>query len=209
MPPSDELELLARWRSGDRQAGNEILARYFDSVYRFFRRKVPDDADDLIQRTFAKCVKHRESVCNASSFRAYLFSIARRELYQHLQRADRLPRRDLDASISSLVDPADSPTTLAVAHREQKVLLQGLRRIPLDHQILLELHYWERMTTLELSEALEVPQGTVKTRLRRARNLLETELATLATTPGLLQSTTSDLDGWVASLRDLTEQSPT
>ena len=203
MSPSDELELLACWRSGDRQAGNEILARYFDSVYRFFRRRVPDDADDLSQRTFAKCVKHREAVCKASSFRAYLFSIARRELHQHVQRIDRSPEWDLDASISSMVDPGDSPTTLAVAHQEQKVLLQSLRRIPIDHQILLELHYWEHLSTLELSEALEIPQGTVKTRLRRARSLLEAEIEALATTPGLLQSTTSDLETWVRSLQEL------
>ena len=49
----------------------------------------------------------------------------------------------------------------------------ALRHLPLDLQVVVELHYWEEHSTAQIATVLEVPQGTVKSRLRRARALLE------------------------------------
>ncbi len=83
---------------------------------------------------------------------------------------------------------------------EQQVLLVALRKIPVEYQIVLELVYWEDMTAVEIAEALELPLGTAKTRIRRGRQLLEEALAEVG--GAALQSTLSDLDGWARSLRD-------
>src|SRR5262245_61871458 len=69
-----DLELLERWRTGDRQAGEALFARYFAEVCRFFQHKIEDKADDLVQQTFMACVKARNQFRNASSFRTYLFA---------------------------------------------------------------------------------------------------------------------------------------
>ena len=201
MSSPDDLELLAAWRDGDRDAGNQILSRHFDSLYRFFRSKVPGDHDDLIQKTFAACVQHKEAVCNASSFRAYLFTIARRQLHKHLEAKYRDERRNIDISTSSICDITASSGSVIAEREEQRLLLEALRAIPVESQIILELHYWERMKTRELAESLEIPEGTVKSRLRRARELLREAMQRIAATPAILESTTTDLDGWASSLR--------
>ncbi len=53
----DDLELLARWRDGDRAAGNTLFKRHFQVVARFFRNKVRGGDADLIQRTFLDAMK--------------------------------------------------------------------------------------------------------------------------------------------------------
>jgi predicted RNA polymerase sigma factor len=88
------------------------------------------------------------------------------------------------------------------------VLLQALRRIPMDHQIVLELYYWERMTAAEVARVLDVPEGTARTRIRRAKQLLEEQMARLVADKQLLESTLVNLDAWAASLRDLLLEDP-
>ena len=60
----------------------------------------------------------------------------------------------------------------AAQHEEQRLLLEALRRIPLDLQIAIELHYWEGMSGPDLAQVLDIPEGTVRSRLRRAREPL-------------------------------------
>lgn len=64
-------------------------------------------------------------------------------------------------------------------------MLRALRCIPLDHQILVEPFYWEGLTGPDLATVLEVPEGTVRTRLRRARALLAEKIEELADSPNL------------------------
>jgi RNA polymerase sigma-70 factor (ECF subfamily) len=66
--------------------------------------------------------------------------------------------------------------------------------------VVLELYYWEELTAVEIGEALELPEGTVRTRLRRARALLERGIG-VAEDPRVGEATREDLDGWVASVR--------
>jgi RNA polymerase sigma-70 factor (ECF subfamily) len=85
--------------------------------------------------------------------------------------------------------------------QDQQKLLLALRRIPLDSQVALELHYWEAMTAAEIGQVLDVPLGTAKTRLRRAKQLLEAELLALDFGPTRLDPTGSGLDTWARSVR--------
>jgi RNA polymerase sigma-70 factor (ECF subfamily) len=94
-----------------------------------------------------------------------------------------------------------NPTVLVAQRDEQTLTLQALRRIPLDHQIVLELYYWEDMTAADLAEVLDLPEGTVRGRIRRAKKLLEEQLAQLASDDAILESTLSGLESWARSLR--------
>ncbi|MEM6989706.1 MAG: sigma factor, partial [Myxococcota bacterium] len=82
--------LLAAWRDGDRGAGDALVNRHFDAVSRFFRSKLGDDVEDLIQRTFLDCVESRDRI-QRPTFRAFLFAVARNRLFDHLRRGLRRP----------------------------------------------------------------------------------------------------------------------
>ncbi len=191
--PTD-LELLTRWRDGDKAAGSELFARHFDSLYRFFVNKLAAEAEDLVQSTWMACVRYSDRVAEAASFRAYLFTIARNELYRALR--GRAPSGEVDFGVSSIIDLSPSPATVAAAAERDRDLLGALRALPVDAQVVLELHYWEDLSATELANVLDVPVGTAKSRLRRAKQLL-----VVALRRGKEATEDDALDQWVRSMR--------
>ncbi len=192
--------LLMRWREGDAAAGEALLQRHFRSVYLFFANKTGGPTDDLIQETFKACVEGKDRIREGSSFRAYLLATARYQLYMSYR-----SRRDIepfDPSRASVEQLVSSPSVLIARHQEQRVLLAALRSIPLQYQLVLELTYWEQLSSVEVGEVLDVPAGTVKSRLRRAREELSSRFTELASSGELRIATLDDLDRWARSLRE-------
>lgn len=181
----DDEALLAAWAEGDDAAGEALYGRHFDALYRFFRTKAPADYEDLIQTTMLECVRSKGRFRGDAPFRAFLFGVARHCLLHHFRSRFR-DRLDFDASRSSVADLDPRPSTIAARNAENHRLLEALRQIPIDLQLVLELHYWEEMSTRDLATVLDVPQGTVKSRLRRAREALREVLEnpSMATPPG-------------------------
>jgi len=201
MVSAEDAQLLQAWRAGDQQAGDRLLRRHFQSLYRFFRNKVDGGVEDLIQKTLLTCVERRDKVREAASFRAYMFAVARNELYRQLE-TFRRDRQTKDISDISVEDLTASPGTIVAKRREQKLLLRALRTIPLALQIVLELHYWEKLSTAELAQIFEAPQGTIKSRLRRAREALTRRISELGTSADIVASTVDNLDRWAQEVRD-------
>ncbi len=200
--PSD-FELVDAWRDGDQDAGNTLVERHFNAVYAFFRTKLDREVDDLVQGTFVACVEARDDFRKLSSFRTYLFCIARNHLRQYLRRS--LRHEIIDLGASSMADLGPTPSELAHERGQRRRLLRAMRQIPLDHQIALELFYWEGLSGAELGRVLEIPEGTVRTRLRAARHNLTARLE--AMTPGVGSSAPSeaDLARWVRSMQQQVE----
>lgn len=190
--PRTDAALLAAWQGGDLGAGEALFARHFDAVLRFFRFKAADACDELVQRTFTACLEKRDALRDAASFRAFLFGIARFELLRHYQRA--AGKREIDLGAVSLVDLDPSPSRIAARNEEQRLLADALRRIPVDLQVVIELHYWEELSTAEIADVLGIPPGTVKSRLRRAREALEQRLRANALSAARVQSTLAHLE---------------
>ncbi|PCC74268.1 RNA polymerase, sigma subunit, ECF family [Nannocystis exedens] len=187
-------ELFAAWQAGDAEAGDELVGRHFAAVARFFRNKVATGGEDLIQHTFLGCLEARARFRQESSFRTFLFSIARNVLLAHLRTLRRAHDRQVDFGVSSLFDLDPSPSQIVAREQEQQLLLDALRRLPVDLQLALELFYWEGLPLAELAQVLEVPPGTVKSRLFRARQQLKEQLEQLARTPALLRDTLERID---------------
>lgn len=197
----EDHELLAAWRGGDAESGEALFTRHFAGIARFFRNKVDGDIEELIQRTFLGCLEGQHRYAGTGSFRGYLFGIARNVLFNFYR-----DRRGMVAAPAletlSVADLGPSASSLAVRHEEEQLLLAALRRLPLQYQMVLELSFWEDMTHVEISEALEIPVGTASTRVRRAKQLLEEQLAALAATPALRASISSGFETWARSLRE-------
>jgi RNA polymerase sigma factor (sigma-70 family) len=198
MSMDDELALLEAWRAGDVVAGDRLFRRHFDAVYWFFATKLDHGADDLAQDTFAAILRNREHVGRRHSFRAYLFAVARSKLIDRL----RVRSRDFDPMVTSVVDLGTSPTSVLGRRQEQARLLSALRRIPVDLQLVLELFYVERLQGPEIAEALELPEGTVRSRLRRALTVLR-ELLLAEAGQDEAAPADDDIERWAAELRAL------
>lgn len=199
--PDDEL--LAAWRSGDRRAGEQLFDRHFKALTRFFRNKVGpggDGMDDLIQQTVLGLLEARDEFRGEGSFRSFVFGVAYNVLRNHYRRVRRDEER-LDFGVTSIFDLAAGPVEVLAVRHEQRLLLEALRRIPVEHQVLLELYFWEPLPAPEIARVLEIPVGTVRTRIRRAKALLQAELARVGEGPRL-ESTLSNLDDWARSIRD-------
>ena len=166
-------DLLERWRGGDRAAGDVLVERHFDAVCRFFRSKLGDDIEDLIQRTFLDCVERREAIAGPT-FRSYLFAVARNRLFDALRRGLRQPVDDLGSR--SIADLRTQGSTLLARHESREQVLQALDTLPLDFRLTLELAYWEELSGAEIAAILEVSPHTVRSRLSRGRDLLRAEL---------------------------------
>jgi len=200
---AEDFKLLDAWRQGDKAAGNVLVRRHFDALFRFFSIKVPRQAKDLTQRSLLACVEGRDVIRQDASFRAYLFGIARNQLLLHFRgryRANRVFSPD-EVSLDGVDGGLDSPTGAIAEHEQQRILLAALRRIPIDSQIAIELYYWEELGVAEIGVVLEIPTGTVKSRLARARDQLRREIGKLARSDALLRSTADNLEQWAASLR--------
>lgn len=196
-----DFELLEQWRAGDVEAGNQLFDRHFESIYRFLCHKTSSDPADLVQAVFLACVESPDAFRGDSSFRTYLFAIARKTLYKHYR--DRAP--DADFGVTSLADLGPTPSRLADKRISDRLLLEALRAIPLELQIALELHYWEHMAGPEIAEVLEIAEGTVRSRLRRAKEALEEKLKQLSRSPRELETTLANLDQWAHAVRDLVD----
>jgi RNA polymerase sigma-70 factor (ECF subfamily) len=160
-----DLELLERWRGGDREAGNQLVRRLFPAIRRYFRNKLTADYEDLVQETFTRLVHARDDFRGEASLRTYVFRISRNVLAEHLRRRY-LRGRHFAPATSSIVEVVGRrPSSLMLELESRCMLLEALRMLSLDDQDLLELYYWENLSGRELAE---VPVPTTRSRLRAA-----------------------------------------
>jgi len=203
-------ELLAAWREGDARAGQELFGRYFEPVSRFFANKVHDDRDDLVQETFEACLRGRDRLRADGSFRSYLFSVAFNVLKGYFRRKrshDVMAAAD-ELFASSIHDLAPGPSTIVGAVQQEQLLLEALRRIPMELQAVLEMRYWEEMSSAEIGAVLGIPAATARTRLHRGRELLERAIAQLPASHDTRESTVVELEAWIGRIRGSLRLSP-
>jgi RNA polymerase sigma-70 factor (ECF subfamily) len=197
-----DCELVERWRAGDRSAGQALFVRYFDCVYRFFKTKCDGELDELVQRTFLACVQSRDQFRGDSSFRTYVYTIARHELYRHYRQRQRHGWRfeEMVTSVAELVTTPRSRIARDEAHRQ---LLDAFCQLPINTQTLLELHYWEDVDIAALAAIFEAPAATIRTWLHRGRRALRDVLEAGALAPEDAVASLEALDAWARSSRPM------
>lgn len=208
----DDRELLIRWRGGDKVAGKELFERHHDAITAYFQRKLYDTSlvEDLVGQTFMTCVEARTPFEGpAAAFKGYLFGIAHNKLREHLRRlrtGAKLidPAVDADTVAEVTLDQLDArdPSDLVEKREQHKLILKGLRRIPIDYQLIFELSFWEQLSNVEIAEALGLKVGTVASRLRLGKERLEAALKQLEKSPALLEPTTMTLTAWIKQIQE-------
>jgi len=190
-------ELVDRWRNGDKIAGQALFERHFASISRFFETKCEAEADELVQSTFLACLRAKEQFRKDSSFRTYLFAIARNELYRVLR--ERQKNDVLDFEHSSIAQLASTPGTKFDRNKEKQRLIDAMQQLPVSQQTLLELHYWENVSVAELAEIFDAEQPAIRQRLHRARVALREKMVDIA--PESALESLESMDAWAQGLK--------
>lgn len=191
--------LVDRWQAGDWQARDELLARYYKGLRRFFEGELGDAAADLTQSTMMATVRAIDGFQRRSSFRTFLFSIARRQLAYFLrQESRRRPGSSFDEA--SYRYSMTSPSGVVARREEERLLLYALHQIPQDQRIAIELFYWEGMSNKEIAGVLEVKVSTVTTRLARARRKIYEAIEQMRPSTFAARGLQDDFARWMMSL---------
>ncbi len=178
-PQAADATLWAELLRGESRALGELFDRYSRQVYNFAFRRTASWmlAEEVTQATFVSAWRRSRSVSGSlATGRGWLFGIAENECRNAVRgaaRAGRLQARLLDLrETSSGADPADLVPDRIDAERRMAAVRDALRRLPAHEQRTIELVVWSGLSTAEAAAALGVAEGTVKSRLSRARGRL-------------------------------------
>ncbi len=198
-----DLALLERWRAGDRAAAQTLARRHYAALRRFITGKVGDEvAAEVTQRVFLALCEKDDRVATPRAFRPYLFGVARWKLVEYFRREQTAGRRfdPLEDSIAA-ADSRVDPSARLSRDLTQQVVLQALRSLPMDDQIMLELKSYEGMTNKEIGEVFGIGVAQVAGRINRARERLERAVAALSEDPRLRTATPHQLESWIADVQ--------
>lgn len=187
----DDIDLLVRWREGDRSAGNRLVRKHYKIVAAAFTNAVGDDErQDLVQETFGRLTTAKDGFRGDGGVRAYILAIARNVLLDHLRKRYR-GGTGFDP-LTHTVEDADGATPSHVVAEAQRThrLLACLRALPVDIKLMLEHYYWHDCTAEELARILAgpdgepLPAGTIRRRIHDAKAKLRACLAAGVAPPG-------------------------
>jgi RNA polymerase sigma factor (sigma-70 family) len=186
--------LLRRWRSGSRDAGDRLLHRYVPELTGFFGRRTGSNADDLVQRTLLACAQSVQRFEGRSTFRTYLFGIARNQYLMH-RRAEAFSGYE---PVTQVTRPEESPSQLVAVRQEHVILVLALRRVEPEFSIVLRKYYWEDRSVEEIALELGIPAGTVKSRLARGRASIKEQLTKVKLRDDVRNDALNELLSWFA-----------
>lgn len=161
-------DLIDRCRAGERDAQRELFERTSTRIYRLLLRMTgdPDDAADLTQETYVKGLQRLDQFDGRSAVGSWFFRIAVNEALQ-------FRRRQSVATVKLQALAPNRPTEAQPPGTDLRLDMEGaLAELPPDDRALLLLRYQEELDYRDIGEILECPEGTVASRLNRARDRL-------------------------------------
>jgi RNA polymerase sigma-70 factor, ECF subfamily len=162
-----------------RRAGDDALAalvdQYASSLYRvaYSVLRNPADAEDAVQETFLRVLRHRDSLGEVRDHRVWLIRIVWNIVLDRKRRAKTRPETD-DVSELARVLPSTglSAEELAAAAQHHAHVLACVETLPVKEREVLMLSAFEELTSVEIAEVLNITESSVRSRLFRARNLM-------------------------------------
>jgi RNA polymerase sigma factor (sigma-70 family) len=165
-------DLVERARGGDRDAfaalAAESIGRLYNVAHLMLRDR--DLADDAVQETLVLAWRDLRGLRDPGGFDAWLHRVLVRSVYRE---ADRERRRSVrTVQVPDIASHADTARDV----EDRDTLERGFRRLRPEHRAVLVLHHYLGLSDDEAADALDVPAGTVKSRLNRATSALRAEL---------------------------------
>lgn len=173
--------LVQQAREGDQQAFAELLGRYRDAIYFMLLKMVNNksDAEDLTIEAFGKAFKYLEQYSSSFAFSTWLFKIASNNCIDFLRKKrnsivslDTTPDDPEYNSSINLQSNTPDPEEDLINQQKVKLMHSVVAKLKPRYRSLIELRYFKEFSYEEIADELDLPIGTVKAQLFRARDLL-------------------------------------
>ena len=167
-------QLMQRAARGSERAFEELYNRHARRLQGFFVRRLGNDADlaaDFMHDTFLRLYAARKKYHEGSSFRAWLYTIA----YNLCKNHHRNQLTMISDEGKDLADETNIEVKLDAAMLHE-ALRDVLRTLPEPYAMLFSLHYEEELSIPQIAEITDLPEGTVKSRLHKAMNIIKQNL---------------------------------
>ena len=155
-----------------------LVDAHFDFAWRSLRALgvSASDADDACQKVFIIASRKLDAITHGSE-RAFLFAISRGVAANARRSEHRARERPNQNALAGQIDPAPDPEQAASRNEAKERLLRIMERMPEETRVVFVLFELEGLTMIEIAAMLDAPAGTIASRLRRAREQLEREIA--------------------------------
>ncbi len=174
MEETDE-QLVQVYLNGDERVFSVLVDRYMKHLYNFVLQFVNDRsvAEDIVQETFVKVWKHLDRFDGAKSFKTWIFAIAKNTTYDVLKKKKTIPFSVFtdevgNNALENIADKSEKAEDILDRQATAEELTKKLALLTPVYRSLLVLHYQEGFTLHEVSEILQEPYNTIKSRHQRA-----------------------------------------
>jgi RNA polymerase sigma-70 factor, ECF subfamily len=156
----------------------ELAVPLFDQLYNFAHWLTQDrnEAEDLVQETYAKALKGFASFEPGTNFRAWMYRILRNTFLTSRSGLKATVPLDDDGEESAMPIVSDTPESLLLEQLNQELIQQAIEELPVHFREIVLLAEVEEMSYQDMAQALSIPIGTVMSRLARARKALRSSL---------------------------------
>ena len=172
----DEQQLMIRARNGDKDAFGVIVRCYLERVYRVAHRilRNHDDAAEVAQYTFLRAYQGISRFDPGRPVFPWLYRIARN---LSLNRIERTRRRETELSeFDTIASTLHGPEQIALLAQDERAVRCAVASLPEQFRTIIELNHFDECSYREIAEILDVPIGTVMSRLYHARRRLRQHL---------------------------------
>ena len=172
----NDIALIERAQRGDRDAVNQLVTKYQARAYQYAYRLTgnQDDASDLVAEAFVRVYTALPRFRKDSQFTTWLFRIVTNCFLDAKKKAARKPTDQLedawvDADANSTIVEQESPIEASERAEREQIMQQAIEKLPEYQRAMIVMFHVENLSYEDIAATLDLPIGTVKSRLNRAR----------------------------------------
>ncbi len=165
--------------AGDQRAYEKLLRRYREMVYYTILKMINNqqDTEDLVIESFAKAFIHLDQYKPNYAFSTWLFKIATNNCIDYFRRQNAKSKssekQELEEGMDSIIDIRDiGPEKDLIKKQRKEFVLRIITKLNPDYKKLIELRYYNELSYEEIAKAMDIPIGTVKAKLYRAKSII-------------------------------------
>lgn len=164
---------------GDERAYEKLLLRYREMIYYTILKMInnKEDAEDLTIESFAKAFIHIDQYKPTYAFSTWLFKIATNNCIDYFRRKNAKSKssekQEMEEGMDEFIDKSDiNPEKTLIKKQRKEFVIKILTELNPDYKKLIELRYYKEFSYIEIAKALDIPIGTVKAKLYRAKSII-------------------------------------